>query len=311
MTRMASAAFICAVMSNVHTLKCVTFNAWALPVRIPSQEKRRRLKQLPQALAELDADVIVLQEMFDVRARLKLLRELCPPYSTTPDAMGDRRILKLVKIDATGGLLVLSRLPIKRSRFIPHPSGLGKKPDERVGRKGAMFVQLETPLGPVTLFAIHLYAGTKPVDSQVRDAQLQPLLEQLEAEANGGPVLLAGDINTSPTVRYPEPPGQDNPLSPEYGALVNSGFVDPLPPNPTPAARTATWVPSRNRYAALPYQETKTDERYDYILVRSGASHVWNVKDAGTVIDGRGSYLSDHVGVMVELDLVQQKSDAD
>ena len=298
-------------MSNVHSLRCVTFNAWALPVRIPSQEKRRRLSRLPKALAELDADIIVLQEMFDVRARQKLLRELSPPFSTTPDAMADRRILKLVKIDATGGLLVLSRLPIRSSRFIPHPSGLGKKPDERVGRKGAMLVQLETPLGPMTLFAIHLYAGTKPVDSRVREAQLEPLLGELEVEANGGPVLLAGDINTSPTVRYPEPPGQDNPLSPEYGALVKAGFVDPLPPNPTTPARSATWVPSRNRYAALPYQETKTDERYDYILVRSGASHAWNVKDARTVIDGGDSYLSDHVGVMVEVDLVQRESDAD
>ena len=298
-------------MSKVHSLRCVTFNAWALPVRIPSQEKRRRLSRLPKALAELDADIIVLQEMFDVQARRRLLRELCPPYSTTPDAMGDRRILKLVKIDATGGLLVLSRLPIISSRFIPHPSGLGKKPDERVGRKGAMLVQLETSLGPMTLFAIHLYAGTKPVDSRVREAQLEPLLEALEAEANGGPVLLAGDINTSPTVRYPEPPGQDNPLSPEYGALVVAGFVDPLPPNPTPAARSATWVPSRNRYAALPYQETKTDERYDYILIRSGTSHTWSVKGARTVIDGGDSYLSDHVGVMVELDLVQRKSAAD
>ncbi len=298
-------------MSKVHSLRCVTYNAWALPVRIPLQEKRRRLSRLPKALAELDADIIVLQEMFDVRARRRLLRELCPPYSTTPDALGDRRILKLVRIDTTGGLLVLSRLPIKSSRFIPHPSGLGKKPDERVGRKGAMFLQLETPLGPVTLFAIHLYAGTKPVDSRVRDAQLGPLLEALEAQADGGPVLLAGDINTSPTVRYPEPPGQDNPLSPEYGALMGAGFVDPLPPNPTPASRSATWVPSRNRYAALPYQETKTDERYDYILVRPGSSHAWNVKDARTVIDGGDSYLSDHVGVVVELDLVQRESDSD
>ncbi len=298
-------------MTNVHSIRCVTFNAWALPVRIPSQEKRRRLSRLPRALAELDADIIVLQEMFDVRARLELVRELCPPYSTTKDAMGDRRILKLVKIDATGGLLVMSRLPIKSSRFIPHPSDLGKKPDERVGRKGAMFVRLETPLGPVTLFAIHLYAGTKSVDRQVRDAQLRPLLQELESEANGSPVLLAGDINTSPTVRYPEPPGQDNPLAPEYRALVDAGFIDPLPPNPTPASLTATWVPSRNRYAALAYQETKTDERYDYILVRSGTSHEWKVKHARTVIDGEDSYLSDHVGVMAELDLVQRGSDTE
>ena len=295
-------------MIETLSLRVVTFNAWALPVSIPSQQKRRRLRQLPQALAALDADVIVLQEMFDVRARRNVLRELCPPYSTTPDAMRSRRILRLVPIDVTGGLLVLSRLLISNSRFIPHPHDVGSKPDERIGRKGAMIVHLETPLGRITLFSMHLYAGTKPKHTSVRCAQLAPLLEVVNREANGSPVVLAGDINTSPTVGYPDHAGPENPLTPEYAALIDAGFDDPLPPNPTPADRTATWVPSRNHYAALPYQETKTDARYDYVLMRSGSAHTWAVKDARTVLDDAESHLSDHVGVQVELDLSRRNS---
>jgi endonuclease/exonuclease/phosphatase family metal-dependent hydrolase len=290
-------------MSDRLSLRIVTFNAWALPVRIPTQEKRRRLERLPEALVALEADVIVLQEMFDVKARRWLLRELCPPYETTPEARRARRVLRFLPIDASGGLVVLSRLPIASSRFVAHPAGLGTKPDERVGRKGAMFVRLKTALGPLTLFAIHLYAGTKAKDTAVRSAQLAPLLRTLELEADGTPVVLAGDINTSPTVAYPAAPGPENPLTPEYAALVEAGFIDPLPPNPTPAARSATWVPSRNRYAALPYQETKTDERYDYVMVRPGRTHGWTLRNAGTVLDGDGQYLSDHVGVMVDLEL--------
>ena len=103
---------------------------------------------------------------------------------------------------------------------------------------------------------------------------------------------------------YPEPPGPGNPLAPEYGVLMDAGFIDPLPPNPTAASRSATWVPSRNRYAALPYQETKTDERYDYVLVRPGADRLWEVRDARTVIDDVNGHLSDHVGVQVDLELV-------
>jgi endonuclease/exonuclease/phosphatase family metal-dependent hydrolase len=296
-------------MSERFSFRVVSFNAWALPVTIPSQQKRRRLRRLPGALSALDADVIVLQEMFDVRARRRLLRQLCPPYATTPDATGSRRLLGLVPIDTTGGLLVLSRLPIAGSRFVPHPSDLGSKPDERLGRKGALIVHLDTPLGRVTLFAVHLYAGTKPKDTRVRTAQLGPLLEILDAEAGDNPVVMAGDINTSPTLEYPEPPGPENSFAPEYAALQQAGFVDPLPPNPTPPALTATWVPSRNRYAALLYQETKTDERYDYVLVKPGGSHEWAVKDARTVIDGKGACLSDHVGVQVELDLVGRRLD--
>ncbi len=295
-------------MPDVFSLRVVTFNAWALPVTIPLQQKRRRLKRLPEALAALDADVIVLQELFDVRARRRVLRELCPPYAATPDATDTRRILGLVPADTTGGLLVLSRLPILDSRFVRHSLGPGTKVDERLGRKGAMIVHLETPLGRVTVFAVHLYAGTKPEHTRIRSAQLAPLLETLDAEAGHGPVVLAGDINTSPTVSYPEPPGPGNPFAPEYAALEGAGFVDTMPPNPTPASRSATWVPSRNRYAALPYQETKTDERYDYLLVRPGSAHRWTVKAARTVLDGAEAHLSDHVGVLVDLDLVAGKA---
>ncbi|UCC74177.1 MAG: endonuclease/exonuclease/phosphatase family protein [Gemmatimonadota bacterium] len=291
-------------MSEAISLRVVSFNAWALPVTIPSQEKRRRLRRLPEALAALDADVIVLQELFDVRGRRHLLRQLCPPYLTTPDALETRRILGLVPADTAGGTLVLSRFPITGGRFLPHSLGGGTKVDERLGRKGALIVHLETPVGELTVFAVHLYAGTKPQDTRVRIAQLEPLLEHLDAEAAGNPVLLAGDINTSPTVGYPEPPGPGNPYTPEYAALAGAGFVDPLPPNPTPAELTATWVPSRNRYAALPYQETKTEERYDYVMVRGGGSYGWSVRAARTVLDGAGGHLSDHVGVLAELDLV-------
>jgi endonuclease/exonuclease/phosphatase family metal-dependent hydrolase len=289
-------------------LRVVTFNAWALPVSIPSQNKRRRMRRLPQALAALDADVIVLQEMFDVRARGRVLRELCPPYATTQDAELSRRILRVVPIDETGGLLVLSRLPIVSSRFIRHPFDVGSKPDERIGHKGGMILRLETPLGPVTLLALHLYAGTKPKHAGVRCAQLAPLLDALNAEANGTPVVLAGDINSSPTVRYPEPASAANPLTPEYAALVEAGFSDTAPPNPTPAELTSTWVPSRNRYAALPYQETKTDARYDYVLVRPGSAHIWTVKGVRTVLDEADAHLSDHVGVQVELELSRRNS---
>ncbi len=292
-------------MSETVSLRVVSFNAWALPVTIPSQEKRRRLTRLPEALAALDADVIILQELFDVRGRRHLLSELCPPYLSTPDAMESRRILGLIPADTTGGLLVLSRLPISGSRFFSHSLGGRTKVDERLGRKGALIVQLETPVGELTVFAVHLYAGTKPKDTRIRSAQLVPLLEALDSEAGTNPVLLAGDINTSPTVAYPEPPGPENPYTPEYAALEGAGFVDPLPPNPTPAELTATWVPSRNRFAALPYQETKTDERYDYVMVRAGTSHVWNVRTARTVLDGAGEHLSDHVGVLVQLDLAR------
>ncbi len=172
-----------------------------------------------------------------------------------------------------------------------------------LGTKGALIVQVDSPIGRLAILAVHLYAGTRPEDGRRRRAQLARLLETLHAEADPGPILLAGDINVSPTVGFPEPPGPDNPFTSEYAALEGAGFIDPQPPNPTPAHRCVTWVPSRNRYAALPYQETKTDERYDYLMVRQGHAHTWEVKEARTVFDGPDAQLSDHFGVMVDLEL--------
>lgn len=294
-------------MPELASLRVVTFNAWVLPIRIPTQEKRRRIRRLPEALAALGADVIVLQELFDVKARRLLLRELCPPYATTHDACDTRRVLGLVPADATGGLLVLSRLPIIGNRFIPHSLEGGKKIDERLAGKGAMLIRIETPVAPLTCVAVHLYAGTRPRDSRVRVAQLKRLLEMMNDKVGHDPVVLLGDINASPTAAYPEPPGPSNPYTPEYAALAGSGFIDPLPPNPTPGSSSATWVPSRNRYAALPYQETKTDERYDYLMVRPGRARTWKVRSARTVLDQKEDLLSDHFGVLADLELLRQE----
>ena len=189
-------------MPEVFPLRVVTLNVWALPVPIPTQQKWRRLNRLPRALAELDADIVVLQELFDLRARRRLLRELCPPYAAAPDAIQARRILGLVPSDMTGGLLVLSRLPILSSRFVPHLREPGMKLDERLGQKGALIVQVDSPIGRLTILAVHLYAGTRPEDGRRRRAQLARLLETLHAEADPGPILLAGDINVSPTVGF-------------------------------------------------------------------------------------------------------------
>lgn len=291
-------------MSRTAALRVVTFNAWALPVAIPSQQKRRRLRLLPEALQALAADVIVLSEMFDVGARRRLVQALCPPYSTTRNAIASRRIFGVVRIDTTGGLLVLSRLPITASCFLPHQVGLGRKPDERVGRKGAMIVHLQSAAGPLTVAAVHLYAGTRPHHHGIRTLQLTQILEAITREASERPVVLAGDINASPTARYPKPPSPTNPLTPEYRTLMDAGFVDPIPLDSAPR-EAATWVPSRNRFAALPYQETKTDQRYDYVLVRPGAGLSWDTLDARTVIDGPDVYLSDHLGVQVDLQLIR------
>jgi len=289
-------------------LRVLTFNAWVLPITIPSQHKRQRLERLPEAIAALDADVVVLQEMFDVRARQRLLARFCPPYQPAPSHLGRRRIFGIVPADASGGLLVLSRQPVIDWRFLPHRLGGGARLDERLGAKGALIVRLRSPLGPITVLAVHLYAGTRPRDSRVRCRQLPHLLESLNDFAADDPVLLAGDINVSPTVSFPSPPGPDNPYTPEYRAITAAGFVDSMPPNPTPPHACVTWVPTRNRFAALPYQETKTDERYDYLMVRPGADRDWTIRDACTVLDTEDQPLSDHFGVLADLTLAARGS---
>lgn len=78
---------------------------------------------------------------------------------------------------------------VVRSHF---PAEFGQEP-----RDGVLGCIVQTPGGPVRLIAAHLLSPRTPARFAQARAQVDRIIEQVEAGA--GPIIIAGDLNTSPT----------------------------------------------------------------------------------------------------------------
>jgi endonuclease/exonuclease/phosphatase family metal-dependent hydrolase len=173
-------------------IRLITANIWDLPVPLPFMRPRTRIRRLFAGLTRLDPDILILQEAFRPRTRRRLLRLL---HHLHPDARArSRRWFGFVPMDGAGGLMTLSRWPIRTTRYQRARRIRRGKPDERIGRKGCLWTTIATPAGDLLLGNVHLYAGNTPVDAHIRAIQARHLLWRGESRA-GMPCVLAGDWN--------------------------------------------------------------------------------------------------------------------
>jgi len=269
-------------------LRVLSLNIWALPVPLPFEERRRRMDRLAERLPSLDADIIALQEAFHPGDRDRLERVMASRgYHAT--ACRTRRILGIVPMDATGGLLVLSRFPVHRQAFVAWDGAKMVKLDERLAGKGALRCRLAGPAGAVDCVDIHLYAGRSDRHTAVRLRQLAAA--PLDEEPGALLTLLAGDLNAS-IGNGTRPPSAEETL------LHDRGFTDAWG-----TERPVTYAISRNRYARLRYSRPEGDHRLDFVLFRAAPGVEVVVRRAEVVFDAPDDLVSDHYGLMVDLDV--------
>ncbi len=95
------------------------------------------------------------------------------------------------------GNCILSRYPLVRAENVPLFETKDKfrsRSDKRFGVKKALWAEAATPLGPLTVAAVHLDSIASPAN---RARQLGSLLARLDALEPAGPVLIGGDWNTT------------------------------------------------------------------------------------------------------------------
>lgn len=158
----------------VATLRIVTLNVWGVP---GARDADHRLDRLPAALKSLDADVLCLQEVWLKSWRRRIAEALAPAYTAAEPA--------------GGGLLVLSRLPLRDAVFKRFPDLEGLSFVERLASKGWLELVVATAAGDVRIVTTHL-AHRGPAEEQ---------LDVLRAELATRPALptvLAGDFNLAP-----------------------------------------------------------------------------------------------------------------
>ena len=282
--------------SSTLTLGVLSYNAWALPVPLPGMARRARLPRMPAALSAEGADIIALQEAFDVRFRAfvtSYFAQTHPIHRSTPC---QRSIARLVRADCVGGLLTLTRFPVVRQRFQAHALTEGMRSDERLGGKGIMVSTLETPIGAIDVVNLHLYAGRDAADEAQRLIQVRDLATALEAHGSlDRPLVLLGDLNVVHSSL-----ASDGAPSPAFAFLLDSlGFFDVAPAS---AGTRFTYDAETNPYADLWYNRFEGRQIFDYIMVRLPPGFELEVGRGHLVLTGPDA-LSDHFGVFTELSI--------
>ncbi|MBI4421636.1 MAG: endonuclease/exonuclease/phosphatase family protein [Gemmatimonadetes bacterium] len=244
-------------------IRLLSLNIWDLPVPFPGLHRRRRRSLLVQLLPGLGADLILIQEAFIPRFR-ELLADKLSDYQCDGSLRASRGVGPL-RMDASGGLLTFSRWPIVWSRFLPFTPVPRSRIDERIGRKGGLWSEVETPAGRLLVGNTHLHAGLSVFNARARTAQTRDLLDQWRSLAQR-PTVLAGDFNMTAELERPglHPTGFD--------VLSGAGFTEIAGGSST---QLATMAPSRNPYARFPPFH-RLDRRLTQVFfqggVRSGPS---------------------------------------
>jgi len=264
-------------------LRVATLNCWALPFGL-ARHTDARLAAIGERLPGLPADVVSLQEVWTAEARETLLAAgrrggLEPAFGE--EAGGPEH----------GGLLVLSRLPVRRARFEAFALAgvaLHVHRGDYQGGKGFAAVEVETPAGVVRIVATHLHARYG-LDDPYRPHRIGQVVELSRSLADEPlPVVAAGDFNLRE--------GNEG-----YALLRrSSGLRD------VAAALDARQPTVR---ASSPYRGGghRGDERIDYVFVRDGAAtaviprRLRRVLDEPLEIEGEPGAYSDHTGLLAEL----------
>jgi endonuclease/exonuclease/phosphatase family metal-dependent hydrolase len=267
-------------------IRVATLNVWGLPGPL-SASLDARMREIGKRLRALDLDAIAFQEVWADDARHRLV------------AAGRKAGLAHAwhaSAGFGGGLLVLSRLPIRSSRFMAFSlrgdPGRPDHPDYYSG-KGWVTLELETRAGTLAFIDTHLHARyANDVSHAYRAHRVGQIVElALASRGLAQPVIAAGDLNFADT-------------DPEHAILTGlAGLRDLAAELDEPAPTVLRTNPYRAR-------STKPDRRIDYVLARDGGGTAViplateRIFDEPLEIDGSPASVSNHAGVLAELELV-------
>jgi endonuclease/exonuclease/phosphatase family metal-dependent hydrolase len=180
----ASAACPTVNTPRAPTLKLLTFNVWGLPSWITGA-RPGRYPRIARELERIDADVVLLQEVWTANARK------CTPANrqwSVARAAGQHTLFQ------QSGLMVLSKFPILDGKF--YPFSRAALPD-RLVNKGVLKVTLRLPGDQLlNVWDAHLQDGGS---LKIRQSQVRELIAHVQSADDGQIAdLVGGDFNCTP-----------------------------------------------------------------------------------------------------------------
>lgn len=237
---------------------------------IADEEEKATL--LAQSLISFDGDpdVLLLQEIWSIKARDRLIHDLEQkyPYCKHPSDIG----AGLISLQASG-LMVFSKLPIEDFAYKEFTKGFG--PD-KFAHKGIVGVRLIKNRKDVALFTTHLQAGGKN-DPSVKPDQLrecEDFIKQFVGERKDDIVVLAGDFNIRSTDEE------------AYNVIFTQ----------LPGARDS-YKEKLGTYTTTTRNDSQPNKRIDYLLTFG------DVKAESMIVDPAGPEISDHLAVLGTISL--------
>ena len=262
-----------------------------IPVYPPAPFVAERMAALPDALDDIDADVVCLQEVFRRPHRAFIAERMRRRYR---HSVG----LRHPGLPLGSGLMILSRHPISSAGPKEYRSALF---EERLAiRMGYLGCVTELPdLGPFRLINTHLVAcglGTDPEGRRgetCRSLEIGELLREA-SPVDGMPTIIAGDFNCGPHTS-----------AENFGQILAGGFVDLAASSG--AGDAMSWDPGNplvtGKNLALPRQ------RIDHILLHQADFDRWRPASVRIVLDecrvatvaGTRVPVSDHYGLLTTI----------
>lgn len=259
----------------VRRIRVGSYNTWLLP--IASMELDTRRAKMPDALAALQLDILCLQEVWLEPDRTALAAALAP---VLPHAAA-----------SSGGLLTLSRWPIRTRHFEKLPASAGLGVVEQLAGKGILDAVVATPWGDVRVINSHLALANGPVAKAARQEQLIHLLDYV-AERRDVPVIIGADLNVRSV--------DGGAASADYRTITEKyGLRDGDPPGRTPEGHLVERAHTRvgwPRHGGMLYHWAPD------VILYNGASQLGVSRSAsGRALDTPETALSDHNLMWAEL----------
>jgi endonuclease/exonuclease/phosphatase family metal-dependent hydrolase len=190
-------------------LKVLTFNTWLLDIPIGpfgirsdvahDLEERRNI--LPRFLAETDADIIVLEEVWSQKSKQQIaadMRRLGYPYCAYTHLSS---WFPLIELEMGDGLLVLSKFPISKN-VQSFSFSQATQRIERFSHKGALKLLIKHPsLGWIDFYASHAGAvdfengDYQPEQVTIHSQQISELTQWIQKTRSHAISILGADLN--------------------------------------------------------------------------------------------------------------------